>query len=324
MNATVVKLTCADYARIMPLATGAVAAEGLDLALVLGRHGAWPERAEMLRRALHDPSVQGGEASMGMHLRRMDEGDRSHVALPVFVLRNFTARDLYIRKGAPYRTAADLAGKRIGMYSWTASGSIWYRHFLTHAGLDLGSLQWWIGSIDEPFSSQADFLPDGVNVPPKGRSLSQMLTDGELDAIYSPPRPRAYDPAVGPIVRLYPDSREVESAYYRSTGVFPPQHLVVLRREVWEADKSVARRVTDAFIRCEDEFRASVRSFPYVSPWLDQELEATEAAMGDDPYAHGLEPNRAMMEQFCEQAHKIGLTRRRIGVDEYFAEFLDS
>src|SRR5579875_3737597 len=99
MTRDAVTLTCADYVRIMPLATGAVQAEGADLRLALSTRGSWPERAEMLRRALQDPAVQGGEASMGVHLKRMDQGDRSFVALPIFVLRNFTARDLYIRKG---------------------------------------------------------------------------------------------------------------------------------------------------------------------------------------------------------------------------------
>lgn len=163
-----------------------------------------------------------------------------------------------------------------------------------------------------------------MTVPKPGRSLSDMLIDGELDAIYSPPRPARYHPATGPIVRLFPECRGIEQTYFKDTGVFPPQHLVVLRREVWERDKSLARRITDAFIRCEDEFRASVRSFPYVSPWLDSELEATEALMGGNPYAHGLEKNQAMMEKFAEQAFQIGLTKRRVAVEDYFAEFLAS
>ncbi len=76
-------------------------------------------------QAMSDPAVDGGEASMGIHLRRMDHGNRSFVALPVFVLRNFTARDLYVRKGSPITEVAQLEGKRVGMYSCTASGSIW-------------------------------------------------------------------------------------------------------------------------------------------------------------------------------------------------------
>src|SRR6266851_9029380 len=131
-----IALTCADYARVMPLATGEVKPDVIALTMVLGSRGSWLARAEMLRRAVQDPEVHGGEWSMAQYLYRIDQGDRRYVGLPVFPLRNFTARDLYIRRGGPIKRAADLAGKRIGMYSGTASGSIWYRHFLRFIGLD--------------------------------------------------------------------------------------------------------------------------------------------------------------------------------------------
>src|SRR6266852_2651417 len=114
-----ITLTCADYARVMPLATGDVKPDGIALTLIHGTGGSWEMRAEMLRRALNDPAVHGGEASMAGHLRRLDRGDRSFVGLPVFPLRNFTARDLYVRKGGPVGTPADLIGKRVGMYDWS-------------------------------------------------------------------------------------------------------------------------------------------------------------------------------------------------------------
>src|SRR5262245_17554645 len=103
-----ISLTCADYARVMPLATGAAKVDGIDLTLVLGSGGSWETRAEMLRRALDDQAVQGGEASMAGHLRRIDSGDRRFVGLPIFPLRNFTARDLYVRKDGPVTSPADL------------------------------------------------------------------------------------------------------------------------------------------------------------------------------------------------------------------------
>ena len=134
-------LTCADYARVMPLATGEVKPEGISLTLLLGSRGSWPARAEMLRRAVQDPEVQGGEWSMAQYLYRVDKGDKSYVGLPVFPLRNFTARDLYVKRGGPVRRPEDLAGKRIGMYSYTASGSIWYRHFLRWVGVEPGGHQ---------------------------------------------------------------------------------------------------------------------------------------------------------------------------------------
>jgi 4,5-dihydroxyphthalate decarboxylase len=320
-----INLTCADYARVMPLAVGGVKPDGIALSLVLGTGGSWEMRAEMLRRALTDSTVQGGEASMAGHLRRIDNGDRSFVGLPVFPLRNFTARDLYVRKGGSVKTPADLPGKRVGMYDWVASGSIWYRHFLRFIGVPPDSLEWWIGDIDTPRAPTHLYtLPEGVQRPPPGRSLSEMLIVGELDAIYSPPRPQRYHPVDGPIIRLFSDVRAVERDYFRQTGCFPPQHLVILRREVWESEKWIARSLTDAFIGCNDQFTTAQRQFPYVSPWLDLELEETETLMGPDFHPYGFEKNRATIDIFCRQAHELGIVSRLITAEEYFAEYLAS
>lgn len=318
-------LTAADYARLMPLATGMVKPDGIDLSLLLGRSGSWTDRAGMLRRALTDPVVHGGEASMAGHLRRVEAGDRSHVALPVFPLRNFTARDLYVRKDGPVRTAADLIGKRIGMYDWVASGSIWYRHFLRFIGVDPAKVRWWIGEVDEPrITNHVYKLPDGVHGTPPGQSLSEMLIAGEIDALLSPPKPRKYHPVNGPITRLFPDFRTIESAYFVQTGMFPPQHLVVVRRPVWEANKWIARALTDAFIRGNDMFDAAQRGFPYVSPWLEADLEAAEAVMGSDFHPYGFEKNRRTIEVFADQAFDLGIVGRRVSPEEYFSEFLEA
>ena len=318
-----ISLTCADYARVMPLATGEVKPEGIALTMILGSRGSWPARAEMLRRAAQDPGVQGGEWSMAQYLYRIDKGDRRYVGLPVFPLRNFTARDLYVRRGGSIRKPADLAGRRIGMYSYTASGSIWYRHFLRFVGLDPDAIQWWIGDIDTPWSPPvSQTLPPGVNAPAKGRSLSDMLIAGELEAIYSPPRPQAYHPKTGPIVRLFPDFRHIEYEYFLKTGAFPPQHLIIIRREAWEANRWIARSLTEAFGAANDCFTAAQKGFPYATPWLEAELEDTVAVMGEDFHPYGLERNRAQIDMFADEAFRLGLTSRRVTTEEYFADYL--
>src|SRR5262249_19182552 len=160
-----------------------------------------------------------------------------------------------------------------------------------------------IGAVDSgSITSHVYALPDGVRSAPEGRALSEMLIAGELDAIYSPPRPHRYHPADGPIVRLFPDIRAIEREHFRTTAMFPPQHLIVLRRKTWQHNKWIARSLTDAFIRCTDTFGKAQRSFPYVAPWIDTELEETEALMGPDFHAEGFEKNRATIEVFAEQA----------------------
>ncbi len=317
-------IAAADYSRLMPFFTGEIAVEGIDLKFALGSSGSWPLRAELLRRVLSDPAIDGGESSIGGHVRRIAEGDRRFVALPVFILRGFTARDLYVRKDGPVKRPADLRGKRMGLYSWVASGSVWYRHFQRHIGVPLDAVEWWVGDIEAAGeTSHVVTLPEGVHPTPHGRFLAEMLVAGDIDAMWSPPRPRLFHPAQGPIVRLFPDMRETEAAYFRKTRVYPPLHFLVLRRDVWEANRWIARTLTEAFDRCNEAFAASQRGFPYALPWLEAELDETTALMGTEFHANGLERNRDQLALFNELAFTAGIIGRRVGVDECFAEFLE-
>ena len=95
-----------------------------------------------------------------------------------------------------------------------------------------------IGPVDEPQPPTGPGpLPPGVHAAPVGRSLAEMLVAGEIDALFSSPRPRDYHRENGPIHRLVPDFPTVEAEYSRHTGAFPVQHLVLVRRAVWECDR---------------------------------------------------------------------------------------
>ncbi|TCR66580.1 hypothetical protein [Bosea sp. BK604] len=324
-----VRLACADYARVMPLASGAVKPAGIDLSLTIGRGGSWPLRADLLRRATIATEFDGGESSMGAHLRRVETGDRSFVALPVFILRGFTMRDIYVRKDGPVRSPKDLIGKRLGLYNWFASGGIWYRHAQVAMGVPLESVEWHVGDIEIPGetqqAAQVAELPNHVRPAPAGRFLAEMLVAGEIDAMWSPPRPKLLDADKGPIVRLFPDFRAAETDYYRSTGIFPMMHIVVLRRSLWERAPWIARSLTDAFAAANGSFDASQRGFPDAFPWMEAELDKTADLLGSNPYGHGLtEANRKAVQAFINQALDAGIIGRSISVDEYFADFLQS
>ncbi len=98
----------------------------------------------------------------------------------------------------------------------------------------------------------------------------------------------------------------------------------MLRRELWEPNKWIARSLTEAFIRADRMFAEAQRNFPYVSPWLEAELDGTEALMGADFHADGFDKNRAQVDAFCRQAHELGITSRPVTAEEYFADFLAS
>lgn len=308
-------LVCSNYVRFMPIATGDVRPKDLALTWIRG------ERNEMLRRATDEPGVDGGETSMAQHVQRLDRGDRSLVAIPIFPLRNFTARDLYTRRGK--RIVPDsLASRRIGIYNWAASGAVWYRHLLRYLGTDTKKVNWIVGGVDSPATVRLPEPPlSYVKPSPTGSWLSALLTAGEVDAVFAPLPPRDFHPVDGPIVRAFPGFQAMEQKYLADTGCYPPQHVIVLRRASWDRDRSVGLRLVEAFNESEAAFEAGQRQFPYNSPWLIEEVENAARLLGTTYHAHGLEKNRHAVDVFCQAAFDDGLTRRRLQVDEFFAEF---
>jgi 4,5-dihydroxyphthalate decarboxylase len=310
------RLSITAYERYAPLIAGDVSMADPKLVWVRG------PRSEMLSRTQTDPNLQGGERSMLGHLLRVAKGDDSLAAVPVFLLRNFTARDLYTRKGAELAPET-LNGHRIGIYNWAASGGVWYRHFVRWLGQDPKAIQWVVGGADTPNEEPSLVpLPAHVTHAPSGRTLSDMLLAGELDAYFAPGVPRRYDSERGPIVRVVPEYRTVEKRYFRDTACYPPQHTLVLRKGILEKTPSLGARLVETFTECERAFMAARTLFPYGTPWEMEDLEDTVRVLGTEFHQHGLERNRHALETFLKSAYDDGMTDRLIGVEEYFKEFL--
>jgi 4,5-dihydroxyphthalate decarboxylase len=100
--------------------------------------------------------------------------------------------------------------------------------------------------------------------------------------------------------------------------------VIVLRRAAWDRDRAAGRRLVDAFNESEKAFEALQRQFPYNSPWLIEEVEGAARVMGTSYHAHGLDQNRRAVDTFCQAAFDDGLTKRRVTVDDFFHDFLQT
>ena len=306
-------LAIRDYDFVTPLATGDVAADGLDLTLI--------RAFDALQRVASDPAVQGGEASFSRYVQRYAAGDRSLVGLPLFVMREFRHRAFFVRRDSPLRTIRSLAGQRIAVDGWPHSGNTWSRALMREEGVSLDDVRWLVGRVHaQDAAPPADALPRGVELSP--RPLRDLLSDGELDVLIWAWAPEGLYEPDGPVRRLFEDYRAAEQTHYRRTRIFPAHHLVVLKRAVVDRHPGVVRAVYAAFEAARARAAANRWKLHESSPWLLDDLEAQARLMGPsfEPYGLG-EDNRRMVARFCEEQHAQGLIPRPLDPDSVFAEF---
>lgn len=196
--------------------------------------------------------------------------------------------------------------------------------------MPLSSVQFFTGNIepsDRPRHSKVSHTyPEGISVTaiPTGKNLSQMLADGEIDAIFSATKPSSLDTSPDKVTHLFPNYKEVEAEYFARTNIFPIMHVVAIKRAVYEANPWIAKTLTKAFAKSLDmayeplEERAALR---YMLPWLDDHVAETKKLMGGKEkwWCDGFEENKHVLEKFLEYSYSQGLAKRRFRAEELFA-----
>jgi 4,5-dihydroxyphthalate decarboxylase len=318
---TALTFACGRYDRMLPLLTGEVKVEGVDLTYL-------PIDSP---RAIFD-RMAGGEAfdlsemSLSEYISRYVAGECPFVALPVFPSRIFRHSMIAVNRNR-VKTPADLAGKRIGVPLYTMTAAVYVRGLLEHDyGVDLSGVQWVQGSINHatghgsptvmPLLRKANIVQNTGD-----RSLSDLFDAGELDAVSGTDMPDAM--RTNPdLVRLFPNFRAVEQDYFRRTHVFPIMHTVVMRRSVYESDPTLAPRLFAAFEAAKAvvlERMRYVGTLAYMLPWMIDDVDEIDRVFGGDCWPYGVEPNRPTLEALTTYLYEQGLTARTVPVEDLFA-----
>src|SRR5262249_973060 len=134
---------------------------------------------------------------------------------------------------------------------WAQTAAIYSRGYIVHElGIPLTAIEWVQAGVNQPgrVEKVALKLPPGVRVGAlPERCLNDMLLAGEIDAMLSAQPPAAFADASGRIVRLHPNYRAAEEAYFKRSGIFPIMHVVALRRDVFDAHPWAAMNLYQAF-----------------------------------------------------------------------------
>jgi 4,5-dihydroxyphthalate decarboxylase len=320
-------LAIGDYDRTRALVDGSVRPEGLELDVIHLDPG------ELFERVARHREFPVAEMSLSTYLNLLARGDDGLVGLPVYPSRSFRHNAIYVHRGAGIDRPENLRGKRVGTMQYQLTLNLWLRGILeADHGVRPSDLTWVFGGQDVPGTRErapVDLPPDVVHeAAPPGTTLGELLADGRIDALFAPHTPDVFAAGHPDVVRLWPDSRPVETEWYRRTGLFPIMHLVVVRRDVYEADRWVARSLFKAF--CEAKARAMARlrftgTLATMVPWLVADFEDAQALFGDRYWPYGVAANRAELETAVRWAAEQGITRRPVTVEELFApETLDA
>jgi len=315
-------LACGDYDRTRALHDGSVAPEGIDLVCLR-----LPVEDIFFRMARF-AEFDAAELSLSSYLISMtDHGPGRFVAIPAFLSRSFRHSGIYVHPGSGITRPEDLAGRTVGLAEYQLTANVWIRGLLAeHHGVPIASVRYRTGGLHTPGRAEKLklALPDDIDIAPipPGRTLSDMLAAGELDAVYSPRTPQCFRAGHPGVRRLFADVRAVEADYYLRTGIFPIMHVVVLRREVYEANRWAARSLFRALVAARDHAWAGIdetASLRYMLPWLAIELEANRAILGPDFWSYGLPGNEKALATLIGYSHAQGLARRAYAPAELFA-----
>ena len=234
----------------------------------------------MLRARLFHGEFEIAEIGFSPYLIALSRGIAPYVAVPAFLSRAFRHSAVYIRNDRGINGAADLRGRRVGVPEYQMSAVLWFRGSLQDEhGIAAKDIQWVQGGLETP--GRRDKFP--LNLPAdfplttvQDKALSQMLADGELDAIMSARRPSCFVAGHPNVRRMFPNYREVEQEYYRRTRLFPIMHAVGIRRDVLDKHPWLAASTFKAFAQAkaiaESEF-AETTALKIGLPWVTAEFE---------------------------------------------------
>ena len=308
-------VACGDYEIVRALKEGAVTADGLDLVMLTGM-GPRERHWRMARKAEFDVC----EANVGAYFMERDHG-AGLSAIPVFLHRRFRHGFLFVNAAAGIRAPKDLIGKKVGGTNFQPASNIWMRGILEEEyALPHRQVTWVVErSEDVAFTPPKDLR---IEMIAPGKSLDVMLAEGEIPAMLSPELPRLFLAGDKRIVRLFPDYKEVELAYFRRTGIFPIMHVTTIKQEIVDKYPWVPTNLVKAFEQAKNiAYRriANPRMVPIA--WVRTALEEQEAVLGPDPWAYGLTPaNRKNLETVLRYTFQQGMISRVPSLDSLFAD----
>jgi 4,5-dihydroxyphthalate decarboxylase len=322
MNKLKLTFACWDYDRTRALADGRVRPDGIDLTYLN-----LPVE-ETFFRMMRYREFECSEMSLSSYVASLQRDDPPFVAIPVFPSRFFRHSCIFVSASSGIGKPGDLKGKRVGVPEYQMTAPVWIRGILSDDhGVKVTDYEHLSGGEEEPGRHEKLklHLPPNIKIRAIGESqtLSQMIADGEIDALVTARAPSTFRSRPDAVKRLFADYVAAEKAYFQRTRIFPIMHTVVIRRDVYEKHPWVAQSLYKALEASKAVAMAlygQTAAMPAMLPWLVAHLEEAREILGEDWWPYGVVPNRHVLDTFLRYHHEQGLSKRRLQPEEIFAK----
>ena len=306
-------LACGDYEIVRPLINSRVNVDGVDLTILTDM-----DSATRHWRFINNREFDIAEVSCSSYLAARDN-DLPFRAIPVFLHRRFRHGFMFINASKGISKPADLKGRRIGVKTMMTTAVLWMRGILQHDySVPLSSIEW-VAEIEDDVKVT---LPADIKYSclPNNKSVETMLAEGELDAVFHSDFVKPFIAKDPRVVRLFPDHKVEEVAYYQRTGIFPIMHVLGLRQALAEEHPWVAINLFRAFNEAKAVAMKRMVN-PRIVPlaWYRATWEEQERILGPDPWEYGLtERNRRNLETLASYSHEQGLIKKNPALEQLF------
>jgi 4,5-dihydroxyphthalate decarboxylase len=206
------------------------------------------------------------------------------VGLPIVLVRSSLLPGLVTAEDSAITDPRDLAGKTLGIRSYTQTSGVWVRGIMQDGfGLDLDSLKWvtFEGAHLDEYTD-----PANVTRAPSDKNMLDMVKSGEIAAAIGLP-------AGSGVRSLVPDAAKAEADWAQKSGVRTVNHIVVVRQDLVDQQPALKQQLTELFERARGGNGASVPPI-------------------------GVEPNRKAFETLARYAFEQGVTPRQFTMGELF------
>ena len=325
-NALTLRVAGYEYDRVAALADGRVKVDGCNLSFTKDTIG------NLNTHIFSGPGTRDvTEVGLHPYILAYANGDfRDYTLLPIFPLRVFRHKSIFIRTDRGIAGPEDLRGKKIATPGYSSTSLTWIRGILEDEyGVKPTDIEWYVSSTDSSAKNTGgpskfeNILPKNLKVEqgPAGKNESDMLADGDVDALFHAMEPKCYVEGHPKVARLFQDFRTAEHSYYQKTGIFPIMHAVAIRKKLADTHPWLSSALFKAYAQSKAIAIRELTTLGWAFnslPWVAAEIEETRSLMGENFWPYGIKPNRKAIEALCRYSHQQGLASRRVKIDELF------